>query len=319
MTESEPSVLVAGEALIDFIPGRSGSLSQVKTFTRRAGGAPANVAVGLARLAEVPWLCTTLSTDPFGEFLANRLTNEGISNRFVTRVENPTTLAFVSHGEDADRAFSFHRERTADTVLQTDVVDTAALSAVDWLVVGGVTLSREPARSAILELVERARAADCRIIFDPNTRPELWTDTNDITLTFDQLLQQTDVVKMTVEDFEPTAFDTSKDAFAERLLQKGPAVVLCTEGQAGARVLTESDSPWGGGEWHHSGYEVDTVDTTGAGDAFLAGAITALAEDRRPAELLAFANAVAALATTQDGAMTALPDRAAVTRLMEEQ
>ncbi|MFD1640461.1 carbohydrate kinase family protein [Halohasta litorea] len=319
MTESQPSVLVAGEMLVDFIPDSTGPLAGVETFDRRAGGAPANVAVGLARLEETPWLCTTLSTDPFGEFLANRLTSEGLPEEFVTRVDNSTALAFVSHGDDADREFSFYRERTADTVLQTDVVDTATLSAVDWLVVGGVTLSAEPSRSATFELVERAQTAGCRIVFDPNTRPELWAESDDMTLTLERMLRRTDVLKATHEDFEPTAIDAGGGGFAERLLQKGPEIVLLTEGTAGARAVAGSESAWGDGEWHHAGYEIDAVDTTGAGDAFLAGAIAALVEGREPSETLALANAVAALATTEGGAMTALPDRAAVDRLMEEQ
>ena len=302
MTESEPSVLVAGEALIDFIPEQPGPLSQVETFDRRAGGAPANVAVGLSRLEERPWLCTTLSTDPFGEFLADRLAKEGIPERFITRVENSTTLAFVSHGEDADREFSFHRQRTADTVLQTNVVDSATLSAADWLVVGGVTLSTEPARSATFNLVERAQAAGCRIVFDPNTRPELWIDADDMTHTFDQMLQQTDILKATREDFGPIAFDATKESFAERLLQKGPEIVLLTEGRARARPSVASNSPCAADDWHHSVYEIDTVHTTGPDDLFLARAITALVANRDPSELLALANAVVAFVPMSIGA-----------------
>jgi len=98
---TEPSVLVVGETLIDFIPDSAGPLAEVETFGRRAGGAPANVAVGLARLDDTPWPCTTLSTDPFGEFLAARVEDEGISDQFITRVDNSTALAFVSHGDDA--------------------------------------------------------------------------------------------------------------------------------------------------------------------------------------------------------------------------
>jgi len=319
MTESNPSVLVAGEMLVDFVPDSTGPLAAVEAFHRRAGGAPANVAVGLARLAETPWLCTTLSTDPFGEFLANRLASEGLTERFVTRVDNSTALAFVSHGEDADREFSFHRERTADTVLQTDVVDTATLAAVDRLVVGGVTLSAKPSRAATFELVERAQEAGCQIVFDPNTRPELWAESDDMALTLERMLRRTDVLKATHEDFEPTGIDAGGDGFANRLLEKGPEIVLLTEGTAGARAVAESESAWGQGEWHHSGYEIDAVDTTGAGDAFLAGAIAALVDESEPTDTLAFANAVAALATTKGGAMTALPDRAAVDKLSEEQ
>jgi len=316
---TEPSILVAGEMLVDFIPDSTGPLAEVETFDRRAGGAPANVAVGLARLDARPWFCTTLSTDPFGEFLAARLEDEGLPEKFVTHVDNSTALAFVSHGAEAEREFSFHRERTADTVLQTDVVDTATLSAVDWLVVGGVTLSAEPSRSATFELVERAQEVGCRVVFDPNTRPELWAKADDMTLTLERMLRRTDVLKTTRDDFEPTAIDADGEEFADRLLEKGPGIVLLTEGTAGARAVAGSDSAWEDGEWHHSGYEIDAVDTTGAGDAFLAGAIASLAEDREPTDTLAFANAVAALATTEGGAMTALPDRATVDRLMEEQ
>lgn len=305
-----PDVLVAGECLIDFIPSQPGPLAEVERFDRRAGGAPTNVAVGLARLDETPWLCTTLSTDPFGAFLAETLAAEGLPDRFVTRVDRPTALAFVSHDPDADRAFTFYRENSADTHLDTDAVDDDTLSGVEWVVVGGVPLSVEPARTATFELVERARAAGCRVVFDPNTRPELWADDLDPTLR--RMLSLTHVLKATREDFVPTSISTA-DGFGQRLLDCGPDTVLLTEGATGARAVAGPDSPWGRGEWSHPGYEVEeTVDTTGAGDAFLAGAVTGLADRSDPEETLAFANAVAAVATTAGGAMAALPDEATV-------
>ncbi len=308
---TDRSVLVAGEALIDFIPDDTGPISAVETFHRRPGGAPTNVAVGLARLGETPWLCTTLSTDPFGEVLAETLAGEEIPEKYITYADNPTALAFVSHGADADRSFSFHRERTADTVLETDVVDTATLQRLDWLVVGGVTLSAEPSRSATFELVERAREAGCGIVFDPNTRPELWR-TDDMTFTIERMLRRTDVLKATKEDFEPTAISTDGE-FVDRLREYGPQLVLLTEGKSGVRAVGGPASPWGVGEWTHPGYELDSVvDTTGAGDGFLAGAVAALADGNGPDETLAFANAVAGLSTTEPGAMNALPDRPAV-------
>jgi fructokinase len=312
---TDHSIVVAGEMLVDFIPATRGSLAEVESFNRRAGGAPANVAVGLARLGETPWLCTTLSTDPFGDFLAERLAAEAVPNRFVTRVDRPTTLAFVSHDSDGDRAFSFYRENAADTHLQTDVVGDETLAAADWLVVGGVTLTVEPARSATFELVDRARAAGCRVVFDPNTRPELWGE--DPTATVERMLSSTDLLKATREDFAQTSIPDD-GGFPARLLDFGPDTVLLTEGAAGATAVADADAPWGPGEWIHGGYETDdVVDTTGAGDAFLAGAVAALADGRGPAETLAFANAVAALTTTERGAMTALPDRTAVDQFQE--
>ena len=314
---TDRSILVAGETLIDFIPETTGPLADVETFHRRPGGAPANVAVGLARLDATPWLCTTLSTDPFGEFLSAHLIDEGIPEKYITHADNSTALAFVSHGADADREFSFHRERTADTVLQTDVVDTATLQGLDWLVVGGVTLSAEPSRSATFELVDRAREAGCGVVFDPNTRPELWTKHNDMTLTIERMLRRTDVLKATTEDFAPTTIATDGD-FVDRLREYGPQLVLLTEGKSGARAVGGPASPWGVGEWHHPGYQLDrVVDTTGAGDGFLAGAVAALDEGMGPDETLGFANAVAGLSTTESGAMSALPDREVVEAFVE--
>ena len=309
-----PDVLVAGECLIDFIPASPGPLADVERFDRRAGGAPANVAVGLARLDETPWLCTALSTDPFGDFLAERLADEGLPDRFVSRIDRPTALAFVTHDPDADRGFTFYREDTADTRLDTGAVGDEALGRVGTVVVGGVPLSVEPSRTATVDLIERARAAGCRVFFDPNTRPELWSDGDDLSATLERVLGLTDVLKASREDFGPTAFPTG-EKLAGRLLEAGPDTVLLTEGDAGATVVAGPGSPWGAGEWHHAGYEIeDVVDMTGAGDAFLAGAVAALAEGADPEETLGFANAVAAVATTTAGAMAALPDRGAVER-----
>jgi len=306
-----PDVLVSGECLVDFIPTEPGPLAGIERFDRRAGGAPANVAVGLARLGDPPWLCTALSTDPFGDFLAETLATEGIPDRFISRIDRPTALAFVSHDPDADRGFTFYREETADTRLETAPIDDETLAAIELVVVGGVPLSVEPSRSATLDLVERARAADCRVVFDPNTRPELWADESDLTATLERMLGLTDVLKATREDFDPTGISTG-EAFAEELLDMGPDTVFLTAGGTGADVVAGPDSPWGRGEWHHPGYEADVVDTTGAGDAFLAGVIAALTTGVGPEETLAFANAVAAVATTASGAMAALPDRDAV-------
>jgi len=304
-------VLVAGETLIDFIPDRPGSLAAVESFSRRAGGAPANVAVGLARLDRTPWFCTALAADPFGSHLADVLDDEGIPDRFVTRdPDRQTALAFVSHGADADREFTFYRSDTADRHLDTSVVPDDVLDSVELVAVGGVTLSVEPARSATFDLVERARERDCRIFFDPNVRPELWE--TDPAPVIERMLAATDVLKATREDLDGAGLPATDAA----LLDAGPDAILLTEGSAGARLVAGEGSPWGAGEWRHPGYEIDgVVDTTGAGDAFAAGAIAGLVDGDDPAEVLAFADAVAAASTTRRGAMAALPGRERVAAL----
>lgn len=308
---TDPAILVAGETLVDFLPDEPGPLAAVETFDRRAGGAPANVAVGLARLDTRPWFWTRVGADPFGEFLVRRLSRHGVPGRFVERdPDAKTSLAFVSHDADADRAFTFYRDGTADTRLEPGRVPDAVLEAVSCVVVGGVTLASEPARTATLDLVARARRADATVVFDPNARPELWGE-YDFADTVREVLDQVDIVKATPEDLTAADLGTPEDepaALSRTVCEQGPHTVLLTLGGAGAHARATASAPWGPATVTHEGFDVDPVDTTGAGDAFTAGALAAFVDGTIDLEaVLERANAVAALTTTAPGAMTSLP------------
>lgn len=313
-------VLVAGETLIDLLPDRPGSLAAVESFERRAGGAPANVAVALARLDRTPLFWTRIGADPFGDFLADRLASEGIPDRYVERdSEAKTTLAFVAHDEDADREFTFYRDRTADTRLESGVVPDDALDELRWVHVGGVTLTSEPARTATLDLAERASEHGCTVSFDPNARPELWDGGFDVAV--EEVFAVADVVKATPADLAAAGIEGDGPAeLADAVRERGPHTLLLTLGADGAYASADSSAPWGGdapgaSETIHPGFDAEVVDATGAGDAFTAGAIAALLDDESISESVAFADAVAAAATAAVGAMEGLPDRAAVRRI----
>ncbi|MFH5798604.1 carbohydrate kinase [Haladaptatus sp. CMAA 1911] len=317
MTQSTPRILVSGETLIDFLPERPGPLSEVPTFERRPGGAPANVAVALSRLNETPWFWTRIARDPFGDFLAETL-DADLPDRFVERdADAKTTLAFVTHDEANDRAFTFYRDGTADTRLEPGGVPDEALAELEWVYVGGVMLASDPARTATFDLVERARAADCSVVFDPNARPELWPE-DGFAEAVDEMFGLVDVVKATPEDLEMAGFDDNETTrLAASVCEAGPHTCLLTMGGDGAYAYATDEAPWNAGSANHSGYDVSVVDTTGAGDAFTAGALAALADGKSLDSVLGFANAVAALTTTEPGAMTALPDRDAVDELRD--
>jgi len=304
----DPAVLVAGECLVDFVPDRPGALAAVDRFERRAGGAPANVAVRLADLGATPYLWTRLGADPFGDYLARTLSARGLPERFVGRdPDAKTALAFVAHDEDADREFSFYREGTADTRLQPGTVPDPVLSALEWVVVGGVPLSTEPSRTAILDLLERARACGCTTVFDPNARPELWA--GGFAEAVETVLPLVDVLKATPADLAAAGIEGSPGDLLATTLAMGPHTVLLTLGADGAVAMAGPGAPWGPARTGHDGFAVDVVDATGAGDAFLAGAVWALVDGESLAETVAVASAVAAAATTAEGAMAADIDR----------
>lgn len=323
-----PRTLVVGETLVDFLPDRPGTLADVESFAPRPGGAPANVAVAMARLGHPPGFLTRIASDDFGEVLASALAHEGVPATFVQRdPDHPTTLAFVTHDTAGDRSFTFHRSDTADEHLDTTTIADETLADVEHVVVGGVLLTTDPARTAVLDLADRARDHDCTVVFDPNARPELWPSSTDPVAVVESMLARTDVLTASVDDFAGFDYpDTPRDLAAHLLHGEpdadaghGPHTVLLTCGRDGALAHSTADAPWGAGAWTHDGFTVDAVDTTGAGDAFLGGFLTALEDtahqnagdlaDADPAALLAFANAVAAHTTTASGAWTALPTR----------
>ena len=324
---TDPDVLVAGETLIDFLPDAPGPLADVESFSRRAGGAPANVAVALARLDETPWFWTRVGEGPFGDHLARTLAEFGIPDRFVERdPDAKTALAFVSHDERGDRAFTFYRDATADTRLEPGGVPDDVLDSISWVALGGVMLAAEPGRTATLDLAERAVARDCTVVFDPNARPELWDSEAAFADRATEMFELADVVKATPEDLAAAGIEAeAPEALAEAVTRFGPHTVLLTLGESGAFAYATDEAPWGSAAASHSGYDVETVDTTGAGDAFLAGALAAFAEDATGGDaddvslsaVLGFANAVAAVTTGASGAMTALPTREAVRALMD--
>ncbi|WP_129117003.1 carbohydrate kinase family protein [Halegenticoccus tardaugens] len=312
-------ILVAGETIVDFLPDSTGSLSAVESFARRPGGAPANVAVGLARLDADLEFWTRIGGDPFGDFLAGALSERGVSTAYVERDSDAkTTLAFVSLGEDADREFCFYRDRAAETRMEPGTIPDDDLAAFDWVHFDVLSLDAEPSRSAALDLAKRAREAGATVSFDPNARPERWRE-----FSYAESAREgfalADVVKATPEDLREAGFDGDAPKLARAVCERGPHTALVTLGGEGSYAYATADAPWATEttEATHGGYDVDSVDTTGAGDAFTAGVVAGLAGGETLADALAFGNAVAALTTTAAGAMTALPTREEVADFVE--
>jgi fructokinase len=305
--------LVVGETLVDMLPAGPAPLSQVDRFDRRFGGGPANVAVGLSRLGDSPLFWTRVGADPFGDFLVGRLADEGVLTDLVERDDEARTgLAFVSLDESGERAFSFYRDGSADTRLSPDRAGDIPLSGVDWVHVGGLLLAADPSRSATLRLARRASRAGITVSFDPNARPELWTEF-DYGRSVRTMLGLADVVKASPADLAEAGFAVNGDPtdVAAAVADVGPHTILLTLGADGAYATSAGAWP-GTTEVTQSGYDVETVDTTGAGDAFLAGAIAALRAGESLDNAVAFANAVAALTTTERGAVEAVPTRSVV-------
>lgn len=316
---ADPTILVAGDALVDFVPHTPGPPGEAGGYEPAFGGSGANAAMALDRLGVAPLCWTRLATDDLGEFLRAQFEASGIPpDLLVTDEEARTTLALVTHDAERGPSFVFYRDRGADTRLQPGAVADETLASVAWVHTTGVTMSVEPSRSATLEL--QSRAADgCTVSLDPNWRPEMWHSPHEFRAVVRGALPDVDVVTATPDELAVAGFAADDPpALARAVADAGPHTVVLTLGDEGAFCYGTDDSPVAG-RGRHEGYDVDPVDATGAGDAFLAAFVAAVSHGvRDPERALALANAAGAVTTTRAGAVTALTGPDALRRFHDE-
>lgn len=263
-------VLSYGEALVDFLPDRRARLRDVETFTKSIGGAPANAAVGLARLGCDVGLLGKVGADEFGHWLLERLAHEKVATTAMRQSrEAKTGITFISLDEHGDRSFLFFREPSADLTLRDDDVDVDALRAATVVVAGSNLLTVEPVRSATWFALNTARDAGAFIVLDPNIRPHLWPRPEELRPTVRRELDFADVVKLNEDELATVSPDGAEPLWRE-LRANGATALVVTLAERGAELR------WAGGTLHVPAREVEVVDTTGAGDGFVAGFVTAL-------------------------------------------
>ena len=312
-------IVCLGELLIDFVPDVTGlGLNAAETFRKAAGGAPANVAVGLARLGVSSAFMGKVGEDGFGHFLADTLAAAGVDiSPLLFAVGAPTSLAFVSLAADGDREFLFYRHQAADILFAPDEVDEAALAACRVLHYGSISLIAEPCRSATLHAIGRAKRYGARLSYDPNLRLALWPDAASARAGMRLGLGYAEIVKIGAEEVEFMTGEADLERGVRSLWHDGLVVMAVTMGRAGCRWFTREASG------AVPGYAVTAVDTTGAGDGFMAGLLAEWLREGEPLDdpaaldrVCRVANAAGAVTTTARGAIPSLPDRAAVDRLM---
>ena len=311
-------VLTLGELLIDFVPDRTGvTLGEAERFLKAAGGAPANVAVGVRRLGVDAGFIGKVGDDPFGHWLASILERDGVDVsqlRFDDAAR--TALAFVSLTEEGERDFMFYRHPSADQLHRADEIDLKAVADATILHHGSISLIQEPSRSATLAAIDAARGAGRLVSYDPNLRLPLWESEEVAREGMLGPWKLAHVIKISEEELSFLTGSSDLDA-ARSLMHDELRLLTVTLGQAGVAWFAGDRSG------RVDGFSVKPEDTTGAGDAFVAALLAALAREPELASdeaaleaALRRANAYAALTTTRPGAIPALPSAAELDRFL---
>jgi fructokinase len=317
-----PDVIALGELLIDFVPTVSGvTLIEAPAFNKAPGGAPANVAAGLAKLGISSGFMGKVGNDAFGHFLAQTLQEVGVDTTALCfSAEARTALAFVSLRADGEREFMFYRHPSADMLYAPEEVDTAYIRRAKMLHYGSISLISEPSRSATLLAIETAKTAGLLISYDPNLRLNLWPSAKAAQEGILLAWPLAQLIKVSEEELAFLAGTEDLEGAARQLWHSNLRLLVITRGSAGCRYITSRFS----GEV--PGFMVKAIDTTGAGDGFVAGLLKGLLEhpqaDRDEAqlrEICRYANAIGAITTTDRGAIPALPTAEQVDKFLRSE
>jgi len=315
-------VLAIGEFLIDLIATDGAtSLLDVDTLAVRAGGAPANVAVALARQGIDAGLCAVVGNDPFGDRLIGVLDANGVDRSRVRQdASADTTLALAWKAAGGDGHFRLLRQ--ADIRLNVDDIVAAGIDAFDAIVIGSCSLSHHPSRMAIEWAVAAACDLGIPVCFDVNIRPTIWADRAAVWAICEPILGSSTLVKLSLDDarflFELRA-TAEPDEVVDRLAEFANKFVVITDGARGAWFSNWLDGRHAPLELVPA-FSVDAREPTGAGDAFLAAIIarliacnwgTLMLEDVR------YASAAGALTTTREGAIDSLPSGAEIQAFLD--
>ncbi|MDD7568471.1 MAG: aminoimidazole riboside kinase [[Actinobacillus] rossii] len=295
-------IWVLGDAVVDLIP--DGDMHYLKC----AGGAPANVAVGVARLGVPSAFIGRVGKDPLGEFMQQTLHNEAVNTDYMYLDPDHRTSTVVVGLDKGERSFTFMVNPSADQFLS--VSDLPEFKTGEWLHCCSIALINEPTRTTTLTAMKNIRTAGGKVSFDPNLRESLWKSQAEMIEVVNQAVELADVLKFSEEELTLlTGTNTLEKAFEKVTALYPEKLIIVTMGKDGALFNLNGHSEIVAGKG------LQPVDTTGAGDAFVGGLLAGLSLNDNwqtldvLKQIIRQANACGALATTAKGAMSALPNQ----------
>lgn len=227
-------------------------------------------------------------------------------------------LAFVSLGSDGEREFMFYRHPSADMELTPEEIPDDLIANATIFHYGSISLIAEPCRSATFHALEIAKKSNLLISYDPNLRLALWENAKQARREMLGGMRYADVVKINDDELEFLTGIRNFEDGAKQLLKLGPSLIVVTLGSEGCSFYSAS------AQGRIPGYPIQAIDTTGAGDSFVAGLLSGLLNHVTPytpfvvpdkeilEETCRFANAAGALTSLSRGAIPSLPTRTQV-------
>lgn len=294
------AILSAGELLVDFITAEFvQTLDEATLFKRIPGGSPANLAMNMARLGNSAMLVACVGNDDMGNILRNYVERTGVDVTNVAQVNDPTTLILVTRSAAVS---NFQAYRNADFQLSIRQFPFQKFEDISIFHSTCFALSKNPAQHVILDAGERAKRAGCQLSLDANYAEKIWPDRLEAQRVVAEWSRLGSLIKISDVDWSRLYENSSPqpEAVIEHFLKMGAAEVCFTLGDKGCWVGNTE------GAHYLPARKVEVKDTTGAGDAFWSGYLTARLEGASPLECAVAGRKMAELKLAHFGP---LPDR----------
>ena len=313
-------VAAIGELLIDFIEYGTSDQGN-RLFEANPGGAPCNALAMLEKLGHKTAFIGKVGEDSFGRMLGRTISECGIDPAgLVYDRDVPTTLAFVHKLADGDRDFSFYRSPGADLMLRKEEIPEDILKNCRIFHFGSLSMTGEPANSAVRSAIHCAKEAGALISFDPNLRPPLWNSLSDAADAIWYGIRQCDILKIADNEIEWLTGEKDYGRGVEKILEVSPVTLITvTLGKKGSLAYYKNRSCYA-----EPFLNAHPVDTTGAGDTFCGSVLSFILEhgldglsDENLHDMLLAANAAASLITMRKGGIRSMPGKSEVEALVK--
>lgn len=293
-------ILSCGELLIDFITAEFvQTLDEASLFKRIPGGSPANLCMNMARLGNKTMLAASVGNDDMGSILRNYVSRLGVDVSYVVQVDEPTTLILVTRSAAVS---NFQPYRGADAMLSIRQFPFSRFDDISVLHTTCFALSKNPAQHVIMEAAEKAKRAGCQLSIDANYAEKIWPERREAQRLISELCRLGALVKVSDVDWGRLYEDESPkpDTVLDHFLKMGASEVCFTLGADGCWVADNTQRHF------LPARPVEVKDTTGAGDAFWSGYLTARLDGKK---LLDCAIAGRRMAEIKLGHFGPLPDK----------
>lgn len=313
---STDGMILIGEPMALLMAKSEGPLDSVSEYALGVAGAEFNVSVGMVRLNHKVAYVTKLGNDPFGKFIVNTMNKNGISTEFTSFSDKyPTGMMLKGLTSSGDPQIAYFRKGSAASTLSPEDIDALDFTGFHVLHMTGITPAlSDSACASIYRLIEKGRANQMIISFDPNLRPQLWPSKEAMCDFMNNVAAKVDIFFPGIAEGrllsgKPDAGAAEICAFYRSL---GCRLVITKDGGNGASYDCAEEKGC------VPGYSVKKiVDTVGAGDGFATGVLSGLMENLPLPEAVRRGNAIGAIQVMSRGDNDGLPTRQELAYFME--